>query len=77
MEDLFDASLRATTLDGKTFNPKNDQDTATQYGKMAFADKVVRANLDRINFSSFIPIFNRIWAVMVHYSAHKPPSASP
>ena len=53
MENLFEASVLAKTLDGKTFNPKSDQDTATQYGKVIFADKVVRANYDKINFSKF------------------------
>ena len=77
MEDLFDASVRATKVDGKDFNPKDDKDTATQYGKLVFADRVVRANYDKIDFSQFSVILNRIVAVMAHYSAHKPSSATP
>lgn len=77
MEDLFEASVRAETIDGKTFNPKDDKDTATQYGKLVFADKVVRANYATINFSQFVPILDRILAVLAHYSAHKPSSATP
>ena len=77
MEDLFEASVKARILDGKTFNPKVDKDTATQYGKLIFADKVVRANYDKINFSKFALILNRILAAMTHYSAHKPPTATP
>ena len=77
MEDLFDASVLATKVDGKDFNPKDDKDTATQYGKLVFADRVVRANYDKIDFSQFSVILNRIVAVMAHYSAHKPSSATP
>jgi RNA-directed DNA polymerase len=77
MEDLFEASVRAETVDGKTFNPKDDKDTATQYGKLVFADKVVRAKYATINFSQFTPILDRILAVLAHYSAHKPSSATP
>lgn len=77
MEDLFEASVRAETVDGKTFNPKDDKDTATQYGKLVFADKVVRAKYATINFSQFTPILDRILAVMAHYSAHRPSSATP
>ena len=77
MEDLFDASVRATKVDGKDFNPKDDKDTATQYGKLVFADRVVRANYNKIDFSQFSVILNRIVAVMAHYSAYKPSSATP
>ena len=77
MEDLFDASVRATKVDGKDFNPKDDKDTATQYGKLVFADRVVRANYNKIDFSQFSVILNRIVAVMAHYSTYKPSSATP
>jgi retron-type reverse transcriptase len=77
MEDLFDASVRAETVDGKTFNPKDDKDTVTQYSKIVFADKVVRAKYATINFSQFTVIFDRILAVLAHYSANKPSSATP
>ena len=69
MEDLFAPSVRATKVDGKDFNPKDDKDTATQYGKLVFADKVVRANYDKIDFSLFSVILNRIVAAMVHYNS--------
>jgi RNA-directed DNA polymerase len=77
MEDLFDASVRAQKVGGKNFNPKAEKDTATEYGKFVFADKVVRANYDKINFSQFTIIFDRISAAMVHYNANKPSSATP
>jgi hypothetical protein len=77
MEDLFDASVRAAKVGGKSFNPKNDKDTATEYGKLVFADKVVRANYAKINFSKFTVIFDRILAVIDHYKSHKPSAATP
>lgn len=77
MEDLFDAAVHAETIDGKTFNRKDDKDTATQYGKLVFADKVVRANYATIDFSQFKPIFDRILAVLAHYKASKPLSVTP
>ncbi len=76
MEHLFDAAVHATSLDGKTFNPKDDKDSATQYGKLVFADKVVRANYDKIDFSKFTLVLDRIIAVIAHYSAHKPSIAT-
>lgn len=76
MEDLFDTAVRSTKVDGKQFNPKDDKDTATEYGKMVFADKVVRPNYATINFSKFAVILDRILAVMAHYKAHKPSSAT-
>lgn len=77
MEDLFDASVRATKVDGKDFDLKDDKDTDTRYGKLVFADRVVRANYSKIDFSQFTTILDRIVAVMAHYSAHKPSSATP
>lgn len=76
MEDLFDAAVLATKVDGKDFDPKDDKDTSTQYSKMVFADKVVRANYATINFSKFTVILDRIMAAMAHYKAHKPSSAA-
>ncbi|WP_083467668.1 retron Ec67 family RNA-directed DNA polymerase/endonuclease [Methylobacterium tarhaniae] len=76
MEDLFDAATLATKVDGKTFNRKDDKDTSTQYGKMVFADKVVRANYDKIDFSLFVPLLERITKVIAHYKSNPSASAS-
>lgn len=76
MEDLSDAAVLAMKVNGKSFNPKDDKDTATEYGKMVFADKVVRVNYATINFSKFTVILDRILAVMAHYKANKPSSAT-
>lgn len=67
MEDLFEPSLRATVVDGKTFNPQKLLDTEAEYGKVVFAE-----NAASINFSGFAPLLQRIVAAMDHY---KPPAS--
>ena len=44
IESLFDPALLKTVLDGKTFNPKKEHADHTEYGKVVFAEVVVRAN---------------------------------
>jgi hypothetical protein len=46
MEDLFDASVRATKVNGKSFTPKEEKDTATsclQSGGIGLAPKDPRS----------------------------------
>jgi len=69
MEDLFAPSVRGVKLGGKTFNPANDTNTDSEYGKFYFAEKVVRPNAATINFANFAPLLDRIVAVIDHYSA--------
>ena len=70
IEKFFDPSLLKTELAGKKFNPDKDHDAASEYGKFAFADKVVRPNAGTIDFSGFAPLLDRIVAAIDHY---KPP----
>jgi RNA-directed DNA polymerase len=58
IEDCFDAAIKATNLRGKTFDPNNDYNTDTHYGKVDFANKVVKPNADQIDFRGFIPLLN-------------------
>ena len=60
IEDFFEAPLKATVVDGKTFDDKNDFDTANNYGKKVFAYKVVRPNADSINFDGFRPLLTNL-----------------
>jgi hypothetical protein len=73
IEDFFDAKTLATTLDGKKFNPKSDYDSSKEFGKGTFAEKLIRAHADKIDFSKFTSILERIVAVIDHY---KPPSVA-
>jgi RNA-directed DNA polymerase len=69
IESFFDAQLKATVVDGRTFNPENNYSSATEYGKAVFADKVVAPNADRINWTPFAPLLARIASVIAHYKA--------
>ena len=67
IEDLFDKKLKDTKLNGKSFDKENDMDNSTHYGKFAFADHVVRPAVGIADFSGFIPLFDRIVAVLDDY----------
>jgi hypothetical protein len=58
IEDSFEDTLKATVIDGKTFDDQNNFDTDTHYGKKIFAHKVVVQNAKSINFSGFRPLLS-------------------
>jgi len=60
IEDFFEAALKAAVVGGKTFDDKNDFETATHYGKKIFAHAVVRPKANSINFSGFLPLLNNL-----------------
>ena len=55
IEDRFGAAIKATVIDGKTFNPGDGFDRDKHYSKKVFAHKVVRPKADTIDFSGFRP----------------------
>jgi hypothetical protein len=64
IEDCFDDATKNTVLGGKTFNPENEYNTKTHYGKADFAYKVVKPNADRIDFTGFKSILDRFVSVL-------------
>jgi len=70
IEDLFAAPVLKTVVDGKTFNPGKSLDPTKEYGKVVFAEKVVRPNANKLNWSAFQKLLGRVDAVTKHY---KPP----
>jgi hypothetical protein len=66
-EDFFEPSVRATKVDGKVFNVDKEHEAAGEYGKVVFAERVVRASAGVIDFSGFDPILARIDAVIDDY----------
>jgi RNA-directed DNA polymerase len=66
IEDLFDPSFLTTAVEGKVFNSSNKKSSENEIGKAALAG-IVRANADRIDFSQFAALLNRIVAVIDHY----------
>lgn len=71
IEDLFDAATRQIKVSGKSFNPKNDSNNATEYGKEIFAKKVIQANKSTIDFSGLKPLLDRITNAIDHYDSIK------
>jgi hypothetical protein len=69
IESLFDPALLKTVLDGKTFNPKKEHADHTEYGKVIFANTVIRANAGTVDFSGFKDLLTRIEDVLKHYAA--------
>jgi RNA-directed DNA polymerase len=68
IEDFFDQSVKDIKIRGKTFNPSNgSHDTASEYGKVVFAEQVVRKNQDKIDFNGFKPILDNIVKVLKDY----------
>lgn len=69
IEDMFTKDLRETKLNGKKFNPTGDIDPTTEYSKEVFAKSVVKANADKIDFSGFDPLLERIEKAIQHHAA--------
>ena len=69
IESLFDPALLATKLEGKSFNPKKEHADHTEYGKVVFAEAVVRANAGTVDFSKFEDLLTRIEDVLKHHAA--------
>lgn len=72
IEDFFDDATRNTKVDGKSFNPNKKIDSHAEYGKLVFAEKVVRPNASKIDFSGFSRILERLESVI---DAYVPPDS--
>lgn len=69
IESFFDARWKAILIGGKTFNSENNHNSATEYGKADFAEKVVVPNADRIDWMPFAPLLERVTSVVASYKA--------
>ncbi len=71
IEDFFDDTIKLTIVGDKTFDPKNELDPDTHYGKHVFAQKVVRVHAGKIDFSEFKAILSNVVAVIdAHAKKH-------
>ena len=70
IEDCFQPATLAKTLGGKTFNykAKNKNSNPTEYSKGYFAEHVVQAEADTIDFSGFDPLLDSIKSAIAHYA---------
>lgn len=69
IEDMFPANWLSVQLKGKKFNLNGKIDPQTEYGKEVFAKSVVKPNADKIDFSGFDPLLDRIVAALDHCQA--------
>lgn len=69
IESLFEPAVLKTKLDGKTFSRKKEHKSGTEYGKVAFAEGVVRAGAGTIKFDGFEELLTRISQAIEHYAA--------
>lgn len=72
IEDLFDATTKATLLNGKTFDSSNGYNNTIHYGKADFAYKVVKSHADKIDFSGFKPLLERFSEVIDEHAKRHP-----
>jgi RNA-directed DNA polymerase len=68
IESLFDPALLKKAVKGKTFNPQKGHEEHTEYGKVVFAEAVVRANAGSVDFSGFEELLTRIEDVLKHHA---------
>lgn len=70
IEDFLDPKCLQEKLGGKTFSPKKGKlDDTLHFGKVWLAERVVKANADKYDFSGFDPILDRIDEIIRHYQA--------
>jgi hypothetical protein len=77
IEDFFDAQIRSTVIDGKTFSEQNDFDADACYSKIVFAHKLIKPNADTIDFTGFRPLLANIVAVITHHKQQLPKTPKP
>jgi RNA-directed DNA polymerase len=72
IEDFFDAETLDAKLNEKSFNRSKEADSTKHYGKAAFARDVIAKRVDKIDFSRFRGILERVDAVIDDYAKHHP-----
>ena len=78
IEDFFDATIKATRVDGKTFEVMNDFKDDQNYGKKVFAHKVVRPKAATIDFTGFRPLLtNLVATINKHKTSIVPEPSNP
>lgn len=60
IEDFFEPDILNTKIDGKVFNRQKKIDKNKEYGKIVFAENVVKGNQQNINFNGFKEVFDKL-----------------
>lgn len=76
IEDLFPASVLGAKIDGKSFDKNKLHGDHTSYGKVIFADKIIRPHASKIDFSGFLPLLNGIVGAAAHHASILPTPVS-
>lgn len=69
IEDLFGQDALTVELEGRVFTKSNEFDSTKFYGKMAFANEVVKRRSADLDFSGFTPLLKAIEGVIAHNAA--------
>ena len=69
IEDLFDATIKATVVDGKTFNDGKNSEPDKHYSKTIFAHRVVRPRAETVDFTGFHPLLTNLVAAINKHKA--------
>ena len=64
--------IKATVINGKTFNDGDGFDVDKHYGKKVFAHRVVRPKADTIDFAAFRPLLTNLTAAINKHKAQPP-----
>lgn len=70
IEDFFDDKTKSIPVGGKSFSLSKDFDVASHYGKHVFAQKVIAAHADKIDFSAFKVILSNLALVIDTHAKH-------
>lgn len=68
IEDLFDVETLSTKVVGKVFNRQKVIDDKKEYGKIVFAERVIKTNQKNINFNNFKIVFNKFKMIVEDYT---------
>ena len=71
VEDFFPSALLNVKIDGKVFNRDKEHDAPGEYGKVVFAEQVVRRQASVDDFVGFAPILDRISAAIEHFYSQR------
>jgi len=69
METLFPIAWLNKRLDGKPFDKKKEHGDGSAYGKVVFAEQIIRPNVASIDFTAFEALLQRMSACIVDYHA--------
>jgi len=69
IEDLFYKPTLNIKIKGKKFNGADKIDSNKEYGKIVFAEQVVKENQNTINFKRFRYMFNNVNSIIMHHKS--------